>query len=138
MRVRIPVPYRCCFAWKATVSGESQLGAAAADTCLVEQAPQGQSGNSLGLFFAAVLVGPFVSLFAAMLATLLGGTSWFLDATASPLRAAAVLVLVGWGYVIYRAAVGADHSRASAAAVAVAAVLWSVAAGLLLIAVAQV
>ena len=72
-----------------------------------------------------------------MLATLLGGTSWFLDATASPLRLAAVLVLVGWGYVIFRVALAADRSHCGAAVLAVAGVLWSAAVGLLLIAVAQ-
>lgn len=104
----------------------------------MEQVPQRQSGNNLGLFFAARLAGPFVAVIAAMLATWLGGTSWFLDATASPLRLAAAFVLVGWGYVIFRVALGADRSRASAAVVAVAAVLWSVVVGLLLIAVVQV
>ena len=72
-----------------------------------------------------------------MVATLLGGTSWFLDATASPLRLIAALVFVGWGYLIFRIARAADRSQAGAATVAVAAVLWSAAAGLLLVALAQ-
>ena len=103
----------------------------------MEPVPKGQSGSNLSLFFNAVLIGPCVAVIAAGLAAWLGGTSWFLDANASPLRLVAALALVGWGYVIFRVALSAYHSRAGSAVLAAAAVLWSAAAGFLLIAVSQ-
>ncbi|HMS72995.1 MAG TPA: hypothetical protein PKB03_08160 [Baekduia sp.] len=94
-------------------------------------APKAPSGSILGLAFNAVLVGPCVGLIAMGLTGFLDGSSRSL-----PLRLTGVLVFVAWAYVIYRVALAANRSHGGAAAVAVAAVLWSVAGGILLLALA--
>jgi hypothetical protein len=90
------------------------------------QSPPPIASGRLTLALIVVVLGPVVGALAIGLSIALSGTSWESADQGSPARLLAILVLPLWGTVVYRLGRRVVPGAPAAAAVAVAAVAWSV------------
>jgi hypothetical protein len=99
------------------------------------KSPTPIASGRLALALMVVVLGPVVGGLAIGLSITLSGTSWESADQGSSARLLAILVLPLWGIVVYRLGRRVVPGALAAAAVAVAAVAWSVGFWWLLVAV---